>query len=499
MKIKKIICSTLVMGMIAGCLTGCGHRATAESLMEEYLDITTNAESITLDGNIVLAMNVGDSSTTMELKLDGDLKTAIVKEDEENYISKTKTNMTVSMLGVSEKVKQESYSECEDGEITTYTKDLDTDTWTVDYSYQEDVSNQLDNLKEYAGAFELEKKTQKIGKTDCYVLKGTLTGNENMEEMMDEIGMDFDGNEFLMNCTLYMSKDKHEPVRLEMYLDESIVGKEMDFDDYTMSISELSYIIDISKINNTSEINIPDEAKNSYVSDDIEDDSIFDVETEVNTETEIPVVETETTEIETETPETESFEVSNPSTGITGLNSLENENLSFRAYEQPLSYGGTMIYVLGINTNAEDRSTEIQMTFYKNGTKIDETSRYLDLEDGCYDITSVYVEEDYDEIKFNLVKSNVYSKLAGSEIDVDYSFGNGEFFGTITNNTQETISYPQVKFVIWGENKEVLEFNDTYAEDNTLAPGESSTFSSYYDYEGTITDFNFYVTGTVED
>lgn len=489
MKIKKVISATLVIGMIAGCLTGCGSRVTAESLMDEYIDIVTNAESITLDSNIVLAMSVGDSSTTMDLKMDGDLKTALVREDEENYTSKTKTNMTVSMLGVSEKVKQESYSICEDGEITTYTKDSSEDSWTVDYSYQEDMPNELENLERYAGAFELEKKTQKVGKVDCYVLKGQMTGNEEMEEMMDDIGMDFEGDEFLLNATLYISKEKHEPVRLEMYLDESVAGKELDFDDYTMSINELSYIIDISKINSTSEIKVPEEALNFYSYNDsnidgYDDDDLFTYPSEENPETEI---------------DTESFEVSNPDSGMTGLTSLENENLSFRAYEQEMDYGGKMIYVLGINTSNKDTSTDVQMTFYKNGTKIYETSRYLDLEEGCYDIVSVYMTDEYDEIKFNLVKSSLYEELAGSQIDVDYSFGNGKFFGTITNNTQDTISYPMVKFVIWGPNKEVLEFNDTYAEAYDLAPGESSSFESYYDYEGQITDFNFYVTGSVAE
>lgn len=491
MKIKKIISTTLVMGIIMCCFTGCGSKVTAESLMDEYVDIVTNAESITLDSNIVLAMSVGDSSTTMELKLDGDLKTAIVREDEENYTSKTKSNMIVSMLGVSEKVKQESYSICEDGEITTYTKDSDEETWTVDYSYQEDVQNELDNLKNYAGTFELERKTQKIGKTECYVLNGILSGNENMEDMMDELGMDFDADEFILNCTLYMSKEKHEPVRLEMFLDESVAGKEMDFDDYTMSINELSYVIDISKINTTSDIKIPDEAMNFYSYNDsnidgYDNDDLFTYEPE----TDIPNVDES---------ETESFEVGNPDSGMNGLTSLENENLTFRAYEQEMDYGGKMIYVLGINKNAEDKSVEVEMKFYKNGVKVDESYRYLDMENGCYNIISTYITEDYDEVKFNIIKSNPYDELTGSQIDVDYSFGNGKFFGTITNNTQETVSYPVVKFVIWGENKEVIEFNDTYADSDTLAPGESARFEGYYDYEGIVTDFNFYVTGTVKN
>lgn len=497
MKIKKLIGSFLVTCMVAGCLTGCGSRVTAESLMDEYVDVVTNAESITLDSEIVLAMSVGDDSTTMELKMDGNLKTALVKEDEENYISKTKTNMTVSMLGVSEKVKSESYAVCEDGEITTYTKDSDTDSWTAEVSEQEDVSNELENLRRYAGEFELDKKTTKIGKADCYVLHGQMSGNEEMEDMMDEMGMSLDGDDFILNATLYISKENHEPVRLEMILDESIAGKELDFDDYTMAINELSYIIDISKINDTPDITVPDEALNFYSYDDTDisydNDEMFSYPD--TTEEEIPEVTPETVP-----EETEAFEVSMPDSGITGLTSLENEGLTFRAYEQPMSYGGIMVYVLGVNTSANDTSTEVVMDFYKNGAKVSQTSRYLDLEEGCYDIASTYMTDDYDEIKFTLKKSDLYGeKLAGSQIDVDYSFGDGKFFGTITNNTQETISYPMVKFVIWGDNKEVLEFNDTYAESDKLAPGETSTFESYYDYEGRITDFNIYVTGRVAE
>ena len=83
-------------------------------------------------------------------------------------------------------------------------------------------------------------------------------------------------------------------------------------------------------------------------------------------------------------------------------------------------------------------------------------------------------------------------------IDVDYTFGNGSYSGIITNNTQETISYPEVGFVIWGENKEILEFQDFNAEASELAPGASCKFSGYYNYEEQIKDFNFYVTGTVK-
>lgn len=493
MKIKKLISIAIIGVMTIGCMTGCSKKVTAESLMDEYSDLVTNAESMTIDTELVLSMNVGDDSTTMELKMDGKLKSAIVRENEENYTSKTKSNMNVSMLGVTEKVKVEQYDSCTDGEIITYSHDLDNDIWDTTYSYIEDTPNQLDRLKNYVGAFELEKKTKKIGKNDCYVLHGILTGNDMMGEMINELELDLDADEFQMNCTLYLNKENHEPVRMEMMMDESLLGKEMDFDDYTMSITEFSINMDFSKINSTSEIKIPEEAKKSYYNNEDEpedidyDDNDFFVEPE---EDENPIKESE--------DETETFEVGNPNMGTSGLNSLENKNLNFRAYEVPAEYGGVNVYVLGINTSSEDKSVYVEMQFCKNNQIIDTSSRYVDMEEGCYNIVSSYITEEYDEIKFNLTEETVYNEFAGSQIDVDYTFGNGSYSGIITNNTQETISYPEVGFVIWGENKEILEFQDFNAEASELAPGASCKFSGYYNYEEQIKDFNFYVTGTVK-
>lgn len=494
MKIKKLVPVSMMIIMVIGCMTGCGKRPTAESLMNEYVSLVTDAQSMIIDTEMLMGMNVAEGSTSMELKMEGNIKTAIVKEDEENYTSKTKTNMTVSMFGMSEKVKSESYDVCEDGEITRYNHDLDDDSWYTEYSYIEQEVTQLETLKNYFGSFELQKKTQKVGNIDCYVLTGALTGNDVMDEMVEELDLGFDAEDFKVNCTMYMNKENHEPVRIEIVCDESFLEKEMDFDDYTMSITEFKMTMDLSKINSTSEIKVPEEAMTYYYTgeenEDVgygEDDNFF-VNPEENEEP-----------IEQSQPAMESFEVGNPDMGEMGLNALENQNISFRSYEVKDEYGATTVYLVGINTSSKDKAISMDVQFCKNGEIVDDSYRYLNIEEGCYEVTSLYTLEEYDEIKFKLTGDDSYHKLAGSKIDVDYSFGNGKFFGTITNNTEETIQFPMVKFVIWGPEKNVLYFNDTYAEADELAPGTSSKFEGYYNYDEKITDFNFYVTGEVKE
>lgn len=489
MKNKKIIPIITTFAIVIGSLTGCSGRVTSEKLAEDYMNSIKNIESVTLDTKMDIELSMSQDGTSVDMGIDGNMKSAIVIEDEKNYTSKVKINADVSFLGITQNVGYNTYDVCEDGQITTYTKDLSDNSWSKDYSELEGNPSQLDAISEYINTFKLNKDTEYIGNLECYVLNGTLTGNDKFNDTLEDMDIELDADDMMINSKLYMDKKTHQPVRIEMIADESLIGKKFNTEDYDVTIKNFSYIIDISKINNTSEIKIPSEAYDAW-------DHIF-IETEkAPSETEVSIIEEET---ETQSTELESFDTSDiePISGE-GLNTLEYDNLSFRVYESPLSYGGTEIYILGINQNSSDRSVYVELDYYKDGIKIDDDARYLNLQSGCYDIESLYIEEDYDDIKFKLTNETVYEDYTGNEIDVDYNLSADKFFGTITNNTNETISYPIVKIVVWGENRSVAYYEYTYADDTSLAPGETSNFDAYIDYDARYSDFNVYVTGTVE-
>lgn len=499
MKFKKnLIPLTLIFMMIMGAFTGCSGRITSESLAKDYEKTLNDMESVTLDTDMDIEMSVGEGGTSISVGIDGTMKTALIIQDEENYKSKIKLDASVSLFGITQAINMMMYDVCENGYISTYTNDLDDDTWSQDFSELEGHPSELDAIADYIESFKLEKKTTEINGTECYVMHGTLAGNESLGEMFKELNLELDASYLKMDAVLYMDRKTHEPVRIEFVLNGGFLGEKIEVDDYSIAIDKFVYNVDISKVNKTSDFTIPEEAyiESANIDEDAYDnDDMFSFTPELQDN---PLFSEEENE-DVWTEEYESFDTSEatPVSGE-GLNALEYDNLSFRAYEIPMSYGGTKFYLLGINQNSSDRYVYVEMEFYKNGKQVDSAERYFALEEGCYDVVGTYVEEEYDEVKFKLTNREVYMNYIGSEIDVDYALTEDDITGTVTNNTQQTVSFPVVHFVVWGNNNSVLFHDYMYVDDNSLAPGETSNFVLYMGEDYRFSNYSVYVTGEEE-
>lgn len=157
-------------------------------------------------------------------------------------------------------------------------------------------------------------------------------------------------------------------------------------------------------------------------------------------------------------------------------------------------FGGRFLYIVGINTSSQDSTIFAEVNFINDGVVVEDSARYIDIENGCYNITSVYTDKEFTDVVINTRIDDSSIDLTGKDIDIDYNISkDGKFSGVLTNNTDTAMYYPTVAVVFWDENKNVINYGDTMTDCSTLMPNETATFEGYLDVENmNFADFNIY-------
>jgi hypothetical protein len=480
----KIVPVLLSSVMVMGLLTGCElpfKKVTSESLIADYQSSLSNLKTASFNVNLDLGMEVSQDTTSIEMGASGIVKASFVKEDDDNYKIKSQSKIKVSLFGISETVKSESYTICDDGDIATYTKSEDDDEWTVEYSDSETTfSEALDKLKGLSDSFVLQEETTTYNDEECYVLKGNFSDILDDIGDMDEIedlGVDLD--DLTMDITLYLNKKTHEPVNATVAISDFY---EVESDGYKLSLTSFSISIDISNINGDIKVSLPDEALDAEVTTD--SSLIDDILTTTEGDEDVAPPTSESSPISNETTTTPS-QTTGRVDQATSLSAYESEGVYFKPY----SYGNNT-YLLMTNNSSSTKSYKVYATFLKNGVEVYNDYSYLESQGNSFDCSWYYTTEDYDEIVWDVEIDEYPEDLIGDKLVLndDFTIEEGslyyEYSGSVTNNDYDEVSFGQYKLVLYDASNNVVGYDWGYFDNTDLKKNETTTFYGYAHVDG---------------
>lgn len=277
---KKVILGLVVGGLMTSALTGCGKKATVESLFTDYKSACTDFKS----ADITLGMNVDgsvsiDESKSMDIKLDADLD--VKAENEKGACINGK--VIVNAVGVSQDIPIESYTTLDGDSALLYTYDSENDTWTktesdVDESLNSSMLekfNKLDYSKIYKSLV-LADKTEDFNGTEAYHVSGDISGAD-MKDLITEISKiadeaydtsaieDADLSGLVISTDFYFSKKDSQLLCVKLDLSKTDFAKLADSESSTsMSFDEFSITITVNGMNNYT-YEVPSDVKDNAV------------------------------------------------------------------------------------------------------------------------------------------------------------------------------------------------------------------------------------------
>lgn len=277
---KKVILGLVVGGLMASALTGCGKKATVESLFTDYKSASTDFKS----ADITLGMNVDgsvsiDESTSMDIKLNADL--GIKAENEKGAYVNGK--VSINAMGVSQDMPIESYTTLDGDSALSYSYDSENDTWTktesdVDESLNSSMLekfNKLDYSKIYTSLV-LADKTEDFNGTEAYHVSGDISGTD-MKDLITEISKiadeaydtsaieDADLSGLVISTDFYFSKKDSQLLCVKLDLSKTDFAKLADSESSTsMLFDEFSITITVNGRNNYT-YEVPSDVKDNAV------------------------------------------------------------------------------------------------------------------------------------------------------------------------------------------------------------------------------------------
>lgn len=263
-QIKKLGMLAGVTLMLAGVLSGCGSKVTADSLIKEAEVNIEKVASFAGDLNMEMGMGMKQDGVSMDMNITMDMDVeATVKPDEYHMDG----SMSLSTLGMS--MDMEVYGkENEDGtKLMTYT--YSEGEWTKS---EEDITDEpfaatMLNLNVDDSAMTLEKETEKVNDKDAYVLKTTVSGEEfaESEEAFGAIVSDslegMDLSKLKAEVTIKIYKDSRLPASFVMEMTEGLgENATVESDGTEMSLTALKYSINFNEYDSVASIEVPAEA-----------------------------------------------------------------------------------------------------------------------------------------------------------------------------------------------------------------------------------------------
>ena len=255
-------------------LTACGESGDPLAAAMENMN---KASSMDMTMVMEMDMEIGgetlESSTTME--------TTVFTEP-----MRMKINMNVDLGGLGT-VDMETYAEeGEDGEITMYYSDSESQAWMVqtvatEDMEQYDLGGSLETYMDSASGFTQEGK-ETVDGVSAYKYTGVITGEKIQEVMQSSgamssmTGLDLaDGEELAellagledIPVSLWISEKESCPIRYEMYMTDVMSGLMQAYASEgigePVGISRMVLTMTCANLNSAAEFTIPEEARNA--------------------------------------------------------------------------------------------------------------------------------------------------------------------------------------------------------------------------------------------
>lgn len=310
---KKILGLALVFAMLVP-VSACGKKATVDSLFKDSEKALSKVESFESEISMDLDMSVDVDTVSVGITVGAEVN-AEVTEDV-MYLS---GNLDFEIpMQASESVDYEMYGINEKDEYTVYASDGSEWTKVViegeDYEAMSKLIDQsnpeafMSSLSEYADEFELEKKLDKVNKSDAYVLNGTIDGMmlidsikeseldvsvDELEEMLDTLedqGIKLEDYE--AEVTIWIDKKSSLPAKIEIdfsamlaaIMEDAMAIYEETMAAYGNSMQDMNFKFDVkaatvtvifSNVNEVKEIEVPDKVQDAAVEVEMDDSDIL--------------------------------------------------------------------------------------------------------------------------------------------------------------------------------------------------------------------------------
>lgn len=479
--------STLSVSMLSGCSL---MKPTANSLLKTCGKKLLAVKDMGVEAKMDFAMELGKDGASIDLDMDADIDMAYEKVDK-GYETYMDANIEVSMLGYSQAVKSEAYSVADDKVVTTYSKGENDEEWTKEEQKVDDNSGfeSLANMN-FNGMLDkmtLSEETKEVYGRECYVLTGTVENND-MSGVLDQMDMDdlgdVDLDSIKADVTINIDKKDKMPVSIVMDIDKEVFNKifeNTDLDGVTVEVDSFEMEIIYNEINTGKKVDIPEEVFDAEEKKDSDDNNIFgnlgngggdDPEVEVDPEIE------DDPEIKDE-PELED----DPSDDITfGKGSMSEEEFKAAGFstKEYVQAADERLYLEIENENNSQQEVAVYVAFIKDGETVDDDVTFLTFEPESTLIANFNIDEDYDEIEYTFeVEEYEDKELIGSKMDVTSSIDDDVFSGTVTNESSMNAKFVEVHVVLYNEDKEIIEHNYAYTDDDVIEASATSAFSTY--------------------
>jgi len=414
MKKKLIWGLVLILGIVT--FSGCGEKATAESIIEQMLANVEKVESAEgkISAEIAISVSQAISGVNMDLdiEMDIDMDFEMTKDPAASHLAGT---MSASIAGQSMDMTMESYEVVEDGMTVEYSYSSETDTWTRTEAEDAESSESYLEFSDFSAEdFTLNEETEDVDGTEAYVLTATLSGDSlesftggTLSDAGDGLAMgDMEAANLSADVKLYVDKNEMMPLRMSLDFSNSEVDL---FEDSELEGSELNtFMMEISytEFDLVDTIEVPqeviDEAAQDEGTDETEGETVTGAEITPNESGEyIIYTEDQTASMAVGTPEGYQYSYSSADYGYVAFSDGKSIDVSYMIYD---------------GYTSEDLAAEYEFT-----------SEWMSAED----------EENYQNVVLNDVQTVALGDKEVSYRKMTYDFVSGE------------MTYPCIDYSAW--------------------------------------------------
>lgn len=303
---KKLMALAIALGLSMAAMTGCG-KPTVESLVDGMFDSEIESQTVEVEMDIVLS--AAASGISVDIGMDGDFEMQISGMNGKEQITYVDGKLGMNAMGQNESVGFEAYAVVDDGTVTAYAYDEDSDTWyktetesdgsdALDQDTIDEITEAMKDVLKENG--ELAEDTEKVEGEECYVITATVEGGDwsailkpmqgMIDDAMEEADVDIDVlswfEYFSADITYYISKDTGYLVKSEVDMSDTDlfgmvkqmakdIGVEEYFGDVTDMIEDCSfskfYLSAVFSDINDTEVEVPDDVIDNAVEKNVAD------------------------------------------------------------------------------------------------------------------------------------------------------------------------------------------------------------------------------------
>lgn len=517
---KKSVALLTATTMSMSLLTGCSlFKPTAESLLEGCTKKMAKVETMDFDVTMDFGMSMSNGSEEAEINFDLLMEALYQKKAEDEYNVQADMGMEIEMLGMSQSTEAESYIVGKGDTVTTYTKAEDADEWVKEEKDKEESDSMDFDFTSLIGQLTLAEETVMEDGKECFVLEGDVEDND-MNSLLENMDMDGLAEED-MKVHMVMKVDKKEklPISMTMSVDEEVLDNMFSeeelaaFGDVSVEIDKFEVAIIFNEIGGDITVDVPEEVLDAKeASDDDNDSEAFnffnspsgdsaddaddlDDMSEDDADDLDDLLDDEADDLDDtladdeedldDTLEDDTDDLDDSLEDIeVEEDSISKEDFEAAGYECQEFSSEDGVYLLVANNNSSTKDVEVYAYFKKGDDIVDWSYEGMTMEGGSEQVVDFASSDDYDSIMYTFVERDTEGyKLVGEDLVITYDIDEeGHVTGTITNNSNKTISYAQAHVVLMNKDNEVIEHEYAFAEETEMEPASTQNFEMYIDH-----------------